>query len=332
VTKVASGPNSVSVIIPFFNTPGPFLRKAVESALQQADVNREILLVDDGSTPEMASVAIGLAESSKGNVRYLCHPGRINRGISATRNLGVTASTGDFVAFLDSDDVWLPGKLAEQVETLKDLPDVALVFGQSEYWFGWQPELRAGRRDFIPDRGARVRRILHPPRFVSDFLRGRIVVPNPSNFMVRRSAYAACGGFEESFPGMYEDQAFLAKIGLANDVCVVPRCWDRYRQHSGSVSAEARGQDWEETSRRRFLLWLRQYCRDRANDWPEVSEAISKELWLSRSGGLNRKGSPRYWVRFGKKWCLRVEEAVIPEKIRQLWWCRENQPKDQGRR
>ncbi|KPK52724.1 MAG: hypothetical protein AMJ59_26575 [Gammaproteobacteria bacterium SG8_31] len=329
---MASVPGKVSVVIPFFNTQESFLREAVESALQQEGVSLEILLVDDGSDAGATSIAIDLAQSSQGRVRYLAHPDGLNRGTSATRNLGVSESAGEFIAFLDSDDVWRPAKLAEQIEVFAALPDVVLVFGQSEYWFDRQPGSGDAPQGFVPDAGARNRRVLHPPEFVSGFLRGRIIVPNPSNFMVRRTAYEACGGFEDSFPGMYDDQVFLAKIGLQNDVCVVPRCWDRYRQHENSLSAQARFRSTEEAARRRFLIWLRQYIRDRGVYEPDIAEAISKELWLCAQADHDYESSERRWVRWGKKWLLRLEETVIPPKVRQLWWCRENQPKDQGRR
>jgi glycosyltransferase involved in cell wall biosynthesis len=327
---MTSVPLKVSVVIPFFNTQKRFLREAVESALHQENISLEILLVDDGSERESASIAMDLAESSDGRVRYLSHPDRLNRGTSATRNLGVSESVGEFIAFLDSDDVWRTAKLAEQIEIFTDLPDVALVFGQSEYWFDWQPGSADAPQSFIPNTGARQQRVLQPPEFIRDFLRGRIIVPNPSNFMVRRSAYEACGGFEESFPGMYDDQVFLAKLGLENDVCVVPRCWDRYRQHANSLSAQAQMSASEQIVRRRFLLWLQQYCQEKGTSWPEVSEAISKELWLCHVGDGEQSSAGRRRLRWVKKWLLRLEETIIPPRVRQLWWCRENQEKDQG--
>lgn len=315
-------PVRVSVIIPFFNTPEAFLREAVGSVLQQDAVSLELLLVNDGSDSVTTSIAEVLADVENPRVRHLTHPGGINKGTSATRNLGVAHAIGEYVAFLDSDDMWRAGKLKEQTELLDELPDVAMIFGLSEYWYDWQQGEAAVPSGFMPDIGAQKRRVLRPPQFVSDFLRGRIIVPNPSNFMVRRRAYIACGGFEESFPGMYEDQVFFAKLGLEHGVCVVPRCWDRYRQHPDSLTAIARETSTEEMTRRHFLKWLTDYIRGKGITCPEVFEAIAKELWLCSAQGDRSDANWNRRVRWCKKWLLRAEERLIPSRIRERWWGR----------
>jgi len=309
----------VSAIIPFFNTPERFLREAVASVLGQRPVSLELLLVDDGSNAAISGVAKNIARASEGRIRYLGHADGKNRGISATRNLGVAEARSEYIAFLDSDDVWVAGKLAEQLEILERTPRADMVFGLSEYWYEWSGE-RGPSGTRIPDVGAKRHRVLSPPLFVSDFLRGRIIVPNPSNFMVRRRAYLDCGGFEESFPGMYEDQVFFAKLGLERGVIVVPRCWDRYRQHPDSVTARARDSLTEVVARRRFLHWLREYCAQRRLDGPAVREAIAKELWLCDSEDAVRSGSAGRRSRWSRKWLLRLEERLLPARIRQRLW------------
>lgn len=312
-------PTRVSAIIPFFNTPEAFLREAVGSVLGQTSVELELLLVDDGSDSEMSRVAREIAGASEGQVKYLAHADGRNRGISATRNLGVSEAKGEYVAFLDSDDVWIPGKLSEQLEILERTPQADMVFGLSEYWYDWSGDPGPSRSQ-VPDIGAKRYRLLPPPVFVSDFLRGRIIVPNPSNFMVRRCAYLHCGGFEESFPGMYEDQVFFAKLGLERGVVVVPRCWDRYRQHPDSVTARARDSLAENAARRRFLHWLREYCRRRRLEQPAIRESIAKELWLCKSGEAARSDSAGRRSRWCKKWLLRLEELLVPASVRQRVW------------
>jgi glycosyltransferase involved in cell wall biosynthesis len=319
------GSPRVSAIIPFFNTPEPFLREAVASVLGQTSVALELLLVDDGSNSAISRVAREVVGASDGQVRYLAHADGRNRGISATRNLGVSEAQGEYVAFLDSDDVWIPGKLAEQLQILERTPRADMVFGLSEYWYDWSDDSGVpGTR--VPDTGAKRFRLLPPPVFVSDFLRGRIIVPNPSNFMVRRCAYLDCGGFEESFPGMYEDQVFFAKLGLERSVVVVPRRWDRYRQHPGSVTAQARDSLAENAARRRFLYWLLEYCRRRRLDQPAVREAIAKELWLCKSEGEACRASAGRRSRWRRKWLLRLEELLVPARVRQRLWSRGSDP------
>jgi hypothetical protein len=314
----AGADDLVSVIIPFLDPPEGFLREAIESVLGQDYRPLELILVNDGSAPATVRMARGLLEALTIPARCIEHPGGINRGCSATRNLGARTARGRYLAFLDADDAWMPGKLTEQVEILRQDADLALVFGPSMYWYSWNRAGGDAREDVILDRGVERPRRMPPPEFVALFLRGRIVNPSPTNFMVRRDAYHACGGFEESFRGMYEDQAFLVKVGLGHAVCAVPNCWDRYRQHPQSMTAQADAAGAEEDARRAFLGWVRQYCASHGIRAPAVWEAVNKELWLSGPAAGRRSRS----VRRLKKWWLRAEEAVLPARLRQRRWGR----------
>ena len=121
-------PPLVSVIIPCFNQ-APFIREAVQSVFAQSRQNFECIVVDDGSTDESSSVLLGLRQELGGRLVLLQHPGRANRGVSATRNLGLDRATGEYVAFLDGDDAWLPTKLEKQLAAFAQADSsVGLVF------------------------------------------------------------------------------------------------------------------------------------------------------------------------------------------------------------
>src|SRR5262245_11303167 len=105
---------TVSAIIIFLNEER-FLAEAVESVFAQDFRDWELLLVDDGSTDGSAGLATGFARNHPDRVRYLRHADRGNHGMSASRNLGLSHARGQFVGFLDADDVWVPNKLSEQV-------------------------------------------------------------------------------------------------------------------------------------------------------------------------------------------------------------------------
>ena len=122
----------VSVVTIFLDAER-FLDEAVESILAQTFPDWELLLVDDGSTDRSATIAKEWAGRHPDRVRYLTHPGGANRGMSASRNLGIAHARGGLVAFLDADDVWLPGKLAAQVQLAADHPEVAMVCGPTQY-------------------------------------------------------------------------------------------------------------------------------------------------------------------------------------------------------
>jgi glycosyltransferase involved in cell wall biosynthesis len=110
----------ISVVIPVFNG-ARFLAAAIDSALGQDDVSVEVIVVDDGSTDATAQVAAGYGEQ----VAYLRQP---NRGPSAARNLGIARARGDFLAFLDSDDLWPPRNLFTLLAAMT--PGVDIVLGQ----------------------------------------------------------------------------------------------------------------------------------------------------------------------------------------------------------
>src|SRR5687768_17808023 len=104
----------VSVITPFLNG-GDWLRQAVESVIAQTYSNWQLILIDDGSMMEATAIAKEYTGLYPGKIIYTEHPGHINLGCSSSRNQGMKFATGELVALLDSDDVWLPSKLQKQV-------------------------------------------------------------------------------------------------------------------------------------------------------------------------------------------------------------------------
>ncbi|MGC2183809.1 MAG: glycosyltransferase family A protein [Terriglobales bacterium] len=122
---MTSRDNLVSVIIPAFNAAS-FLPHAVASIDRQGYYPLEIIVVDDGSTDNTAEVARSLPSIS----RYLHQQ---NQGPSAARNLGLRHAGGEFIAFLDADDQWPPGKLDLQVGRLRAEPQLDIVLGRIQY-------------------------------------------------------------------------------------------------------------------------------------------------------------------------------------------------------
>src|SRR5262245_29579160 len=105
---------AVSIITIFLNAE-PYLDEAIRSVLSQSYDNWELLLVDDGSIDGGTGIAKRYARSFPRKIHYLDHDGHQNKGMSASRNLGVSYAMGEHIAFLDADDVWLPDKLEQQV-------------------------------------------------------------------------------------------------------------------------------------------------------------------------------------------------------------------------
>jgi glycosyltransferase involved in cell wall biosynthesis len=224
----------VSVVLIFLNEER-FLEDAVQSVCDQTLADWELILVDDGSIDRSTQIARDLATQDD-RIRYVDHPGHENRGMAASRNLGVANSTAPYLGFLDGDDVWFPAKLTEQVDVLESMPDIAMVNGALLYWSSWDPS--ATKKDDNVLTGGVADRRLDPPEIALTIYPLGAAAGAGVDLLVRRSIFDAVGGFEERFRGMFEDQAFLMKVFLRYPVYISSHVWIRYRQHDASECAQ----------------------------------------------------------------------------------------------
>ena len=177
---------------------------------------------------------------------------------------------------------------------------LSMVFGLTRYWFEWHNSNAGHGRDFTTQPGFQSMTVFTPPEYIAGMLRGRFPVPNPSNLMARRDVVVACGGFEDEFPDLYDDQVFIAKLALDGRVCAVPKLWDKYRQHADSLMARTRYVD-ELLARLKFLSWLSAYCQKTNLQFPEILEAIAKDRWLAESTWTQAGSSSYRLIRWVKK-------------------------------
>jgi glycosyltransferase involved in cell wall biosynthesis len=277
----------VSVIVIFFNAE-EFIQEAIESVFAQTYGHWELLLVDDSSTDKSRSIAERYAEQYPDKVRCLEHEGHQNRGMSASRNLGIDNAKGQYVAFLDGDDVWLPPKLEQQVSLLSAQPDVGMTYGATQWWYSWTGKAEDRERDFVHPLGVMPDNFIDPPHLLLQFLTNEGISPCIGSVLVRRAVLERTGGFEEKFRGMYEDQAFCAKICLATRVFVSGECWHPYRQHPGSASAVAHRTNQHRPARLFFLHWLESYLSKHGIEDAAVWRTLEKELWQCQHPFLTR--------------------------------------------
>ena len=267
----------VSVVLIFLDA-APFLDAAVRSIREQSLADWELLLVDDGSRDGSSEIAQAHASADPARIRYLDHPDHANLGMSAARNLGIARATGRFVTFLDADDVLRPDALRTLVAALEREPRAAMAYGPVEYWYSWQGPA-ARRADFVQRLGVPTGVLLEPPRLLLAFLRRQAAAP--SGMMVRSGVLRRVGGFVEAFRGMYEDQAFCAKLCLAHPAIAITPALYRYRQHPASSSAAADRSGEHDYGRRPFLTWLSGYLDEQGVRGGPVREALRRELWWS---------------------------------------------------
>lgn len=278
----------VSVIIIFFNGER-FIEEAIESVFAQTYDAWELLLVDDGSTDSSGTLALHYVERHPDKVCYFEHGGKRNRGMSASRNLGIRKARGQYIAFLDADDVWLPGKLEHQVGLLNSHPDVGMVYGPTQWWYSWSGSRTEVQRDFVhPASGPAPGRLVQPPTLLLEFLKSEGLSPCTCSILVRREVLERTGGFEECFRGLYEDQAFCAKVCLDTPVFASNVCSCRYRQHPASATEAALEAGEHRSARLAFLAWLDSYLSAQRINYAEVRRTIRQERWRCQHPTLPR--------------------------------------------
>lgn len=291
----AAGRPRVSVVLIFFD-PGPFLEQAIESVVSQSLGSWELILVDDGSSDGSAPAAKRWAARYPTHIRLLEHAGRRNLGMSASRNLGLRAAAADLVTFLDADDVLRPETLEALVAIMDQHPDVAMAYAPLEYWYSWSPR-QERRRDFVQPLGVPTGTIIPPPELLQRFLARRAAAP--SGVMIRAVRAREVGGFEDAFRGLYEDQAFCAKVCLRWPVATGTFVGYRYRQHPGSSSAVADRGGEVEAGRAEFLSWMEQYFAVKGVRDTRLLATLHRERWWLRHPRLHRL--VRRWRRTGRR-------------------------------
>ena len=307
----------VSVVIIFLNAE-LYIEEAVQSVLAQTYDNWELLLVDDGSTDGSAQIALRYAERYPEKVRYLEHARHRNRGMSASRNLGIRDSRGQYIAFLDADDLWLPYKLEQQVAIMDSYPEASMVYGSTQFWYSWTGEPQDVQRDYVAELGVQTNTLYRPPTLLTLlYPLQHVFGPSSSNLLLRRQAVERVGGFEEAFKGIYEDQAFLVKVYLHEPVFVASECWDRYRQHSNSCSAIVVNTGKYQSVRFFFLNWLVEYLSQQGVDDSEVWKLLREKRLITQARVHAQEGK---WVRASRDMLLLLR--YYPRAVVHACWKR----------
>lgn len=275
----------VSITIPFYNCER-FLSEAIESVLSQTYEKWELFLVDDGSSDGGTKIARSYEARFPNKIYYLEHAGHRNRGVNCSRNIGAKMSRGELLAFLDSDDVWLPEKLERQVTLMEAHLEAGLVYGPSEWWYSWDAAAKEDERDFVPPVAPGPQLYSPPFLLTHNYPLGAFGAPCPSSFLLRRTAFDRVNGFDECFnPGtfqVFEDIAFLSKICLHVPVFVGDRPWDKYRCKPLSLWRAEDGTSRGEEARRYYFDWLAAYLEGQGVKDPQIRRALRRQAWAYR--------------------------------------------------
>ena len=272
----------VSVIIPTYNR-WPMVRQAIESVLAQSYRGWELIVVDDGSNDGTSEHLAQYGPS----VRHVSRP---RNGVAAARNYGVRIAKGRYVAFLDSDDLWMARKLEIQAAFMEQHPEIQICQTE-EIWIRGGVRVNPRAKHAKPS-GDIFRRSLD-----------RCLV-SPSAVMMTKDLFNQYGGFDESFP-VCEDYDLWLRIGIDHLVPLIPKplvvkqgghndqlshsVWgmDRYRVQSlrklltNGLSGEKR--DWAIEALKDKIAVLCQGARKRGKEHEAIAyEAILCDFLLER--------------------------------------------------
>jgi glycosyltransferase involved in cell wall biosynthesis len=210
-----AGTPQVSVVIPTRGRSG-LLALTLRGVLCQREVDFEVVVVDDGSTDDTTGMVTRLGD---GRIRLLRNPRSL--GVGAARNRGIAEARGEWVAFLDDDDLWAPDKLALQLQAADDSGRCWVYAGHVEV---------DGRLRVVA--GAPPA----PPERVMELLERHNAVPaGASNVVVRADALARCGPFDEQLPN-HEDWDLWIRLARLGPPAWVPQPLVALRQHAGNAS------------------------------------------------------------------------------------------------
>lgn len=214
----------VSVIIPTYNRAS-VIRRAVESVFDQSFCDWELIIVDDGSTDNTRDLLKPYADHPR--VRLFETE---NKGVSAARNLGVRRARGAWIAFLDSDDQWLPEKLEKQVGQSQKDPDIPVIHGD-EIWIR---------------RGVRVNPMKKHQKKGGDIFAQalRLCCISPSTVFMKKSLFDKVGYFKEHFPVCEDYDLWLRitgryPVGYIDDFLV-----KKYGGHPDQLSSRHKVMDY----------------------------------------------------------------------------------------
>ncbi len=206
---------TVSVIIPTYNRE-QWLPHAIESVLQQTRPAQELIVVDDGSTDATADVVRRYPD--------VIYVRRERKGPSVARNTGVEICTGEWIAFLDSDDRWLPKKLQRQLEFLQESPDYQAVY-TNERWIRNGVFVNQGKRH--QKYGGEIYLNCLP-----------LCIISPSSILMRKSLFQELGGFDPELPAC-EDYDLWLRLSARHPIGFIDEpLIEKYGGHEDQLSRQ----------------------------------------------------------------------------------------------
>src|SRR3989338_382648 len=287
----------ISVIIPTFNRP-VLLRRAIQSVIDQTYKDWELIVIDNGKNPQTRAV---VEEMGSGSflIRY---ESERKIGVSATRNKGIRMTQGEYVAFLDDDDVWFPEKLEDQIRVMKQRPELAFVSSAMKVI------------DEAGVVGAR-KPVLIPS--VTDF---RSLLENNylvvSNVLVKRAILDEIGFFDEELLVGCEDYDLWLRIAECYSFAMLENVGGLYQVHANQMS-----QNIENIYRNKIAVYSKVLARTKSPDViKEIKSLLAKDYYKlgteckDKSNYVKAKESYRAAIKYNRLVGLEFYLKENPQK------------------
>ena len=273
---------TISVIIPAYNAERTIV-KTIQSVLQQTFSDFEIIAIDDGCTDRTLELLQNIEDNRLKTFSYK------NGGLPVARNRGITRATGEFISFIDADDLWTPNKLELQLAALQQNSMAGVAYSWTAYFMDGQEE------SIFP----------YKPVFfegnVYDKLLVNNIVSNGSNILVRKQAIESVGKFETTLKSC-EDWDFYIRLAAKWHFALVPKHQILYRQSSNAMTSKVEVMEQEalrvierayqsapseyQFLKKRSFAWIYEYCTQQylkySNDIKGAKKASQKFLTAIR--------------------------------------------------
>ncbi len=213
---------SISVIIPVFNGEKT-IKETIDSILNQTFKSIELIIIDDGSTDSTVEIIENISDS---RIKLFYYP---NGGLSTSRNRGISLAQGEYISFIDADDLWTPDKLESQWQALQENPQADVAYSWTDYIDESSNFLKSGRR--IKANGDAFSKLL-----LFNFLE------NGSNPLIRQKALEKVGVFDESLTAA-EDKDMWLRLAANYEFVCVEKPQILYRISTNSMSSNLKRQE-----------------------------------------------------------------------------------------
>lgn len=262
-TKTIINPNPlVSIVIPTFNA-AQFIRETMQSVLAQTYQRYEIIVVDDGSTDNTKDI---LTEFKS----LICLFQQENRGPSAARNAGIKAAKGEYICFLDADDLWPPEKLVVQLEFFESHPEIAFVSADHQDFSDDQVE----RPTFLEMKKKTFGEVLVTEVPLQDAFSKLIhenFISTPT-VMMKKSSLDVTGLFDESLWSV-EDRDLWLRVAASFNLACLPNVLCKRRVHQTNISLQSE-------------LTLFSRIKVIEKNWKHFPTLVPEKVWRNELAGL----------------------------------------------